>query len=356
MKVVLLIDSLCSGGAQTQLVGLAKMLSDEKGIDVCIASYYEDLFWQQELMVYGINNEVIPRSKSKLKRIGQVLSYFKKEEPDYVISFLDAPNTIACICHAIWPNFNLIVSERNTTQSYNFRAWIMYRLFRQANYIVPNSYSQTSFIKANVEGLIDKVKTITNFVDADKFSLKDSGGINDKIVIMTAARINAQKNIIRYIEAISLLMEKGRNISVLWYGRSDSDRLFEDCKQMLKNYGLEDVFTFKDATQRISEEYKKADIFCLPSVFEGFPNAICEAMCCGLPIACSNVCDNPIIVEDDVNGCLFDPLDAFSIADGIDRCIELLQTNKSINELNREKMLHLCSKDSFIKKYLDLLK
>ncbi|MFN7292245.1 MAG: glycosyltransferase, partial [Pirellula sp.] len=55
------------------------------------------------------------------------------------------------------------------------------------------------------------------------------------------------------------------------------------------------------------------DAACLPSVFEGCPNFVCEAMASGLPILASNVSDLPMIVGSDC-GSLFDPKSAPDIA------------------------------------------
>ena len=44
MKIVLFIDSLCAGGAQRQLVGLAKLLK-EKGVDTEVLTYHKDEFY-----------------------------------------------------------------------------------------------------------------------------------------------------------------------------------------------------------------------------------------------------------------------------------------------------------------------
>lgn len=96
--------------------------------------------------------------------------------------------------------------------------------------------------------------------------------------------------------------------------------------------------------------------FCLPSLYEGFPNALCEAMSCGLPIVASNICDNPDIVEDGVNGFLFDPLSIVDIADKIELLFKL--DNESIiqmRKLNRLKSEDLFSEKKFIEKYINLI-
>lgn len=65
---------------------------------------------------------------------------------------------------------------------------------------------------------------------------------------------------------------------------------------MAENFGR--VRKSMSPNQSIEVEYRKADVFCLPSLYEGYPNVVAEAMSCGLPILCSNVCENPYIVEE----------------------------------------------------------
>ena len=92
---------------------------------------------------------------------------------------------------------------------------------------------------------------------------------------------------------------------------------YDECESEIKHYNLNNEFTIHSACTDIEEKYRNSDVFCLPSIYEGFPNVLCEAMSCGLPVLCSNVCDNPMIVENNKNGLLFNPLDVDDIADKI---------------------------------------
>lgn len=76
--------------------------------------------------------------------------------------------------------------------------------------------------------------------------------------------------------------------------------------------------------------YQQADAFCLPSFHEGTPNVICEAMACGLPILCSNVCDNFRYVKDGENGFLFNPNDINSMTEVMQNFL-MLSTDNLIN-------------------------
>lgn len=130
-----------------------------------------------------------------------------------------------------------------------------------------------------------------------------------RISILTVGRIAQQKNILRYLKVVKQLSKIYPNIRFKWIGDVSigQEAYYDECIKNISKNNLSDIFEIKPATQNIKEEYDRCDIFCLPSLYEGYPNVICEAMACGKPILCSNVCDNPFIVEDGVNGFLFKP-------------------------------------------------
>lgn len=114
--------------------------------------------------------------------------------------------------------------------------------------------------------------------------------------------------------------------------------------------------TLHDPNQKIEEEYRKADIFCLPSLFEGYPNVVAEAMSCGLPILCSNVYENPYIVEEGVNGFLFDPKNPVEMADAIKKMVSLSYENrKEMGKRNRQLCLKRNTEEVFLKSYVELI-
>lgn len=61
----------------------------------------------------------------------------------------------------------------------------------------------------------------------------------------------------------------------------------------------------------------------LPSLYEGLPNVVCEAMLAGKPALVSNVCDNPILVNEGERGFLFNPVEPRNIAKAIEKLIAL---------------------------------
>src|SRR5262249_30541396 len=71
--------------------------------------------------------------------------------------------------------------------------------------------------------------------------------------------------------------------------------------------------------ETLAEEYRSADIFCLPSVQEGFGIVFLEAMAAGLPIVACEAAAMPEVVVDGECGVLVPPLDVPVLAFALDR-------------------------------------
>ena len=346
--IVCFIDDLCLGGAQRQLVGLAGLLKST-GYEVRFCTYHNNGFYVDAITEQNISYDYMTTMESSFKRIPEFVRYLNKVSPDVVISYIESPCIISCIAKIVNSRFKLIVSERNTSQKNGFNERVRFNLFRIADYIVPNSFSQEKFIKANYSFLNPKVRTITNFVDTNKF-IPTTQKPNNTIV--SVGRISPQKNILNYLRAIKLVKDRGLKVRFEWYGDTDNAEYQKNCVDLIDHLGLEDYFRFYPAVKNILPIYQGALALCLPSIYEGFPNVICEAMSCGLPILCSNVCDNPDIVGECINGFLFNPDNIEEMASAINRLCSMDNAILlDIKENNRDKAVNEFSAHNFLRKY-----
>lgn len=354
MKILTFIDGLNAGGAQRQIVGLSALLVKE-GYDVKFLWYHPTDFYRAFLEENNVPYlQLLP--KGKINKIISVIRTLLKEKPDVIIAYIDGPTMISCLLKMLGLKAKVIVSERNTTQLITKHVKRKFWLYKFADYIVPNSFSQTRFIEKNFPELKDKIHTITNYIDINYFTPPSVKSVNEKIQIVGVGRIFEQKNLLCYLDAIRIVANKFNIFEVHWYGKPDRAGNYEQlCLQKIKELNLEEVFFFEEPTRNIREVYQKADVFCLPSIYEGYPNVVCEAMCCGLPILTSDVCDNPLLVHHGKNGLLFTPLDSKMIAAALSDFLSLDKaTRTQMGRYSRQFAEKCFSEDVFIHKYKDL--
>ena len=350
-KIICLIEDLSSGGAERQLVYLASVLK-RIGYNVQVWTYYPNSFYLPMLQDAEVEYRYIPEAESKIKRLFVLRNRLKKYNPDVVIAYLDTACMIACIIKAMGVKYKLVVSERNTTQFLSKRERLKFFCYRFADKIVPNSQTQSVFIRDNYPNLKSKVTTITNYVDTKRFSPQNYQKPHKSIKMMVAGRIMPQKNPQTLIRAVKMLRDEGIVIDVTWYGNSYDSSFMKDCISLVQRLGVSSSFRFLPSESDIAHIYPQYDVFCLPSLYEGFSNVLCEAMSCGQPIICSNVSDNPHIVHENQNAFLFNPNHVESIACAIKRFVFLsTEERQRMAEYSRAFALSQFSSEHFISQY-----
>lgn len=358
-RILCFIDSIDYGGAQRQFLEMVTLLR-EVGYKIHVIFYEDGLFFEEKLIKSGAQYQKL---KSKGRGITKYLyiakeayKYIKAYSPDVVISYLMNPTIIACFLKGLSRNYKMIGSERNTTQSLSGLERLKFWSYRFADVIVPNSHAQEQFIKEHYPKLSNKLFVITNCVDTQVFTPNPNKDyLHDTFEFICVGRVKEQKNIIRFIKVIDKLRKTSeKRFHVTWFGDINDDYGYQ-CKSLIETLGLEELIEFKPTQKNIQIEYQKADALCLPSIYEGFPNVIGEAMSCGLPILCSNVCDNATLV-DGANGMLFNPFDEDDMLNTAKAFLSLkLGDYEMMGKESREKAIQILSKEAFVNKYKTII-
>lgn len=354
MRILLLIDAMPLGGAERQMSYLAIGLKNA-GQTVRLVTFFDlENGYSKDLLKEGIYTEVYKEGENPIRRAFVIRSIVNNFKPDMTVAYKYGTTVAACISQCFGKKFNLVVSERNTTQKLTLKEKLKFFLYRFATHIVPNSFTQAKFIEKHYPNLASKIRVITNMVDTQKFCPPSENSVNPIPIIVTTARISPQKNIINYIKAIKIIKCKGIRAKFEWYGYVSSYKYLYEIKKLVHELDIEEMISINRSVDNVIELYHKADIFCLPSLFEGFPNVLCESMSCGLIAIGSNICDNSKI-QNDIRF-LFDPMNPYDIADKIINAIEIPDDMKvQIGEANTNRIQNICSEKSFIRKYMELI-
>ncbi len=120
--------------------------------------------------------------------------------------------------------------------------------------------------------------------------------------IICAGRLNAQKRIDRLISAFSLIANKYPQWHVSIFGEGTEKNILEN---LIRSKKMNNQITINPPTDKIFDEYKKAQFLVLSSEYEGRPLVLIEAMSCGTPCVSFNCPSGPSeIIEDKVSGLL----------------------------------------------------
>lgn len=142
-------------------------------------------------------------------------------------------------------------------------------------------------------------------------------GLNDRVVhILTIARLSTEKGLSDLIKAAERVVVAKPCIQFVVYGEGYLRESLEeeiDSAHLSGNFCLAGSFTHNE----LPDIMRAADIFVLPSITEGFPLTIVEAMAWGLPIVATDVGGIPELVEDGVSGLLCKPHDVNDLAESI---------------------------------------
>lgn len=154
-------------------------------------------------------------------------------------------------------------------------------------------------------------------------------GIRDPFVLYVG-RINPRKNLLRLVDAFSILRHKGISQKLVIVGKQDL--LAEQVVQRVKELSLEEavIFTGYVDWDDVPMFYNAADVFVFPSICEGFGLPVVEAMACGVPVVTSRGSSLEEVAGD--AAALADPYSIDSIAEEINKVLSHQELRTSLRE------------------------
>ena len=297
-NILFLVSSMEGGGAERVAAILCNHWS-ECGFKVTLMPTFSGrgscvhILGKDVELIY-LADIVNSKSKSFLMRIIRLYKlrqYIKKNKPDFIVSFLTNVN-IAAIMAAIGTKIPVFVSERTYPP---FNNWpILIFLLRRIFY--PFASSVVMQTNDGIEWLNKSIKSSKGIVienpvihplpipeKRDKF-------ITNKKIILAVARLSNEKNFSLIIDSFNKLHKDNPEWDLVILGDGPEKN------QILNKI---DKLDLKERVHLMGRSpdpdfwYSKASIFVMYSKFEGFPNALVEAMAYGLPVISSNCKTGP---------------------------------------------------------------
>jgi glycosyltransferase involved in cell wall biosynthesis len=201
----------------------------------------------------------------------------------------------------------------------------------------------------------DRITVITNGIDthppiplseAEKVSLRESLGVDGSdLLLLTVARLKPQKGHTYLLDAIPKILEAVPKTKFVFAGDGP---LYEELKEKARSSGIDHAVRFIGVYTEISQLLQVADVFVLPSLWEGLPVAMLEAMLAGVPVVASRVEGVEEVIQNGENGLLVPPGDPEALSRSL---IQLFQDRQSSVEFNRLELLGAAGKATVVEEY-----
>lgn len=209
---------------------------------------------------------------------------------------------------------------------YQLRNWTKYSALQATKIFTISNASKNDILKVYHKHPSDVMVTYLGIKEGARFTsrtanmnkeeLEKKFGITGKYVLFVGT-LQPRKNIVRLIEAFSLVLDKSPQLVVI----GKKGWLYEEILAAPKKFGVEERVIFLDfvTDDDLPSLYHHAEVFVLPSLYEGFGLPVLEAMKLGCPVITSNVSSLP---EAGGDAALYvNPEDTQDIAEKIEKVI-----------------------------------
>ena len=298
-KLLFLVSSMEGGGAERVAAMLCNHWS-KCGFDVTLMPTYSKRGTCKHVLDECVNlvflaDIVNSRTDSmymKVIRTFNLRRYIKETQPDYIVSFLTNVN-IGAIISSLGLNIPVFASERTYPP---FNNWpILYNILRRIFY--PRATCIIMQTQDGMEWLENAIPSAKGAIVENPVihplpipKIRNSNLLTTRKILLSVARLSKEKNIDIIIQAFNEIKDKYLDWDLVILGEGSERNKLES---IIKKNNLNNRIHLVGRTDDPDFWYKQASVFVMYSKFEGFPNALVEAMSYGLPVISSRCKTGP---------------------------------------------------------------
>jgi len=305
VKVLYVIERLARAGTELHLVKILQRLDRSRFEPVLCC--LNDSRTDKDLLPEGVRYHSFQApwnlARPAIWRIYRRLcGLMRREKPDLVHSFLFVANVLAPFA-AGRARVKGVVASRGR-MGIEWKASVLHRLAQRAadrrtDYIICKTEAIAREIAQVEKAPTEKIRVIPNGVDTEYYSRTAAparvareqiaamhGVPRDGPLILAVGNLKPIKGQTTLIEATALLVERFPLLQVAIVGEGESEL---DLRAAIRSSGLAERVHLPGAADDVRPWMRAADLFVAPSLSEGMPNAVLEAMAMGLPVILSNI-------------------------------------------------------------------
>lgn len=304
-RVNFIIGTLSTGGAERTVSSLSMYLNKNILTNIILFgknakvgySYHGRLTYLDKADPNGMFSKI----QTFLKRCKAVRSKKKSDSNSLFISFLEYPNLINVVTGL---KKNVVISVRNhmsTKHKKGIKAFfwnctIKY-LYPRASKIIACSEEIKLDLIENYKIPSNKIKVIYNSYNFTKIRKESTVGLEKRQkeifnnpTIITVGRLNKQKGYEHLIRILPHLKSYFPSLQLVFLGEGEE---YNTLKRLCEKLGIEESTHFMGFQDNVFKFVAKSKVFVMTSLYEGFPNALAEAMACGVPVISTDCPSGP---------------------------------------------------------------
>ncbi len=340
MKIMFFLTDYDIGGASTVAKNLLDSLLEDEHELVMLTEKLSDRHYPLndfiKLIDLGLVHQkgLYNKTFNICRHLANIYRVIKKESPGAIVSFGSQANC-ALLFSLLFKKRKpkIIVTEHSEEMflkkisgnakyhiSKILYKFFMFYLYPNADYVVAVSKDIAGKIKKMLFMAHCKIKVIYNPVNIKRVrELSITGNfLNDfkggLLCLGTVSRLSPEKGVYLLIEAFAELLKKIDARLIIVGDGSERPRL----EKIVLDFGIKGKVMFTGWTDNPFSYLGAMDIFVLPSLWEGFPNVILEAMACGVPVVVSDSSGGiREIIKDGFNGLLVKPGSSADISEAV---------------------------------------
>lgn len=304
-RVYFFIGTLSKGGAERTVSTLSQHLSPDIEIKIL-------LFGTNTRIDYPASGDLIYLDQTRFNtQVNKFLTIFtraqrirqlKRQDPDAVfISLLEYPNLLNVLSARQARTILSVRNHMSAKHQKGLKAWFWKTLIRltyhRAEQILAVSDDIRKDMIAHFKIQPDKIRVLYNAYDLQHLARQaaqelesDYLAIFNQPTLVTMGRMNSQKGQWHLIRAFPAIKAQVPDAQLVILGEG---KMLADLKLLAAQTGFADAIHFLSFQKNPHHLIARAKAFVLPSHHEGFPNALAEAMACGVPVIAADCHSGP---------------------------------------------------------------
>lgn len=305
-KIGIFIGSMEGGGAERVVLNLANEFQSREIPFVLILRFKKGPYMKQlnpQIKVVELKNN------NPIFIISRLIKVCKKENIDTLFTVSRYNNVLGLVAN-LFLKKRIIIREATTFDGFykeksNLLEVIKSRLllklvkimYPTANEIIANSNDTANDIKKHISTTKDNITVISNPLINENILVQSNETVNDKDFLNTTSpriisigRLVYQKNYQHLIKSFNLVKKTLPTASLIILGKGPQET---ELKELSKHFRMQNDIHFLGFVDNPYKYLKKADVFVLSSIFEGFGNVIVEALAVGTPVVSTDCSGGP---------------------------------------------------------------